>query len=39
MTNELTEIIGYLVFFWFAGYGFGLLFRLIRNIVERASRP
>lgn len=39
MTIELSQLIGSLVLAWFVGYGSGLTFRLVKNIVERASRP
>lgn len=37
--NDGKMIIGLLLSIWFAGYGAGITFRLLKQIIERASRP
>lgn len=38
MTVDVGTLVAALVFAWFSGYGTGLLWRSVRQFIEKASR-
>lgn len=39
MEHEMATVVGSLVLAWFVGLATGFVFRGVKNIIERASRP